>query len=517
LVRQTKPVKPTPTVGELTSNRVLGRSGAWALAGQAIPIVVAIAAFPYLIRTLGTGRFGTLTLVWIVAGYLGFLDLGLGAALTKYAADLLAKDKENEIAPMAFRALWVMLGLGVAAGLALFLLAPRLAYDVLHTSPSLKPEVASSIRLVALIIPVITTTAALNGLLAAYQRFDVINAIGIPLSALSYGAPVVVAAFRPTLPAVVLSLAVIDVVGWVLTVYFCRRCTPALDFVRGRASSVGLRRLLSFGGWVTVANFVGPLLVYFDRFLLGAWVSMTEVAYYTTPYSIVTRVLILPSAVAQVLFPALATSSEADPERFAVLVDRGIRVICLAVFPLVFLAVLFARPALDLWVGGRFAANSFVVLQVLALGVFINAPAFVPYSMIQAVGRPDLLAKLYLGELVPYVLLLWLLVRAHGIEGVAAAWTIRCAADTALLMMIMRHVTPAVGRAARRGAVVVLIGCAAMAVAFIPIYGAFRVVLAVAFLGGFAVAGWRWVLNTRERRYLGLRLGAALHRGTAPS
>lgn len=508
---------PKPTVSELTSSRVLGRSSAWALAGQVTPIVLGIATFPYLIQRLGTDRFGTLTLIWLLAGYLGFLDLGLGRALTKYAADLLAKGREEDIAPMALPALWVMLGLGIAAGLALFLLAPWLAYDVLQTSSSLRAEVESSIRLVALMVPVITTTAALNGLLAAYQRFDVINAIGIPLSALSYGAPLLVALAEPTLPAVVTSLVVVRVVGWALTAYFCRRCTPALDFVRGQKSSVGVGRLLAFGGWVSVASFVGPMLVYIDRFLLGAWVTMTEVAYYTTPYSLVTRVLIFPAAAAQVLFPAFATTSDADPERLEVLVDRGIRAICLAVFPVAFLAVLFARPALDLWLGGRFAANSFVVLQLIALGVFINASAVVPSSVISAVGRPDLIAKLYLAELIPYVLLLWVLAHAFGIQGVAAAWTIRCATDALLLFLITRRVVPAASRAVRRGAVIVLIGCVPIAVAFLPLDGALGVVFAVAVIGGFALAGWRWLLNSTERHYFGLKLSGAMHRRTARS
>jgi O-antigen/teichoic acid export membrane protein len=503
---------PKPTISELTSTRVLGRSAAWTLAGQLIPIILGIAAFPYLIQRLGTDRFGMLTLIWLLAGYLGFLDLGLGRALTKYAADLLAKGREEEIPPMAVRALWVMLGLGAAVGLALFVLAPWLAYDVLHTPPYLRAEVASSIRLVALMVPFITSTAALNGLLAAYQRFDVINAIGMPLSALSYGVPLLVAFIAPTLPAVVASLAVIRVVGWALTAYFCRRRTPTLSFARGQKSSVGVGRLLAFGGWVSVAGFVGPMLVYLDRFLLGAWVTMTEVAYYTTPYSVVTRLLIFPAAAAQVLFPAFATTSDADPERLEVLVDRGIRAICLAVFPIAFLAILFARPALDLWLGAQFAANSFVVLQVIALGVFINAPAVVPNSVIAAVGRPDLVAKLYLAELVPYLLLLWVLAHAFGIQGVAAAWTIRCACDAALLLVVTRHVVPAATRAVSRGAITVLIGCAPIAMAFLPLAGALRVVFAIAVIGGFALAGGRWLLSSTERHYIGLKLSGAVHR-----
>ncbi len=489
-------------MSDLTSTRVLGRSAAWTLAGQVIPIIIGIASFPYLIQRLGTDRFGTLTLIWLLAGYLGFLDLGLGRALTKHAAGLLASDKEEEIAPMALRALWAMLALGIAVGCALFMLAPWLAYDVLDTSPSLRAEVQSSIQLVALMVPMITSTAALNGLLAAYQRFDVINAIGIPLSALTYGVPLLVAFVAPTLPAVVISLGAIRVVGWVLTAYFCRRCTQTLRFVPGQKSSVSLGRLLAFGGWVSVAGFLGPMLVYLDRFLIGAWLTMTDVAYYTTPYSVVTRVLVLPAAAAQVLFPAFAATSEIDPARLEVLVDRGIRAICIVVFPIAFLAVLLARPALDLWLGVQFAANSFVVLQLIAVGVFINAPAVVPASVISAVGRPDLIAKLYLAELVPYLLLLWVLARLFGIQGVAAAWTIRCALDAALLLAITRHVVPVARRALRRGAAIVLAGCVPIAAAFLPLEAGFKVLLAVVVIAGFALASWCWLLAPAEKRRL---------------
>jgi O-antigen/teichoic acid export membrane protein len=504
----------TRRANELTSNRVLGKSAAWTLAGQIAPIILAVLSFPYLIQRLGTDRFGTLTLVWVFAGYLGFLDLGLGTALTKYAADLLAKGREDEIAPMAVRALWVMLAIGACGGLALFAVSPWLARDVLHSSASLTGELEWSIRLVALMVPIITMTAAFNGLLAAYQRFDVINAIGMPLSALSYAAPLLVALAHPTLPAVVASLVVIRVAGWVLTAYLCRRYTRALSRTHGQKSGVSVARLLAFGGWVSVASVVGPVLVYVDRFLMGAWVTMTEVAYYTTPYSVVTRVLIFPAAAAQVLFPAFAATSGVDAERFAVLVDRGVRAICLAVFPLTFLAVLFARPALDLWLGRSFASGSFLVLQVIAFGVFVNSPAVIPGSIITAVGRPDLVAKLYLAEVGPYVVLLWVLARAFGIEGVAAAWAIRCACDAGLLLALASHVAPEARRALRRGGVVVLVGCVPLALAFLPLGAEVRVAFGLVVILAFALAGWRWLLHDGERRFLRVRLGSAL-RGKA--
>jgi len=58
---------------------------------------VAILATPVLIRGLGTERFGILTLIWVMIGYLSLFDLGIGSALTKLVADKLGEGKEEQI------------------------------------------------------------------------------------------------------------------------------------------------------------------------------------------------------------------------------------------------------------------------------------------------------------------------------------------------------------------------------------------------------------------------------------
>jgi O-antigen/teichoic acid export membrane protein len=47
-----------------------------------------------------------------------------------------------------------------------------------------------------------------------------------------------------------------------------------------------VRPLLKFGGWMTVSNVISPLTVSLDRFLIGALISMTAVAYYSTSWEI---------------------------------------------------------------------------------------------------------------------------------------------------------------------------------------------------------------------------------------
>lgn len=74
---------------------------------------------------------------------------------------------------------------------------------------------------------------------------------------------------------------------------------------------------------MTVTNIVGPLMTYMDRFLIGAFISVTAVAYYATPYEVVTKFWLIPSALVGVLFPAFSTALAHDRQRAGQLFGRG--------------------------------------------------------------------------------------------------------------------------------------------------------------------------------------------------
>jgi O-antigen/teichoic acid export membrane protein len=122
----------------------------------------------------------------------------------------------------------------------------------------------------------------------------------------------------------------------------------------------------------------------------------------------------------------------------------GIKAVLLAIFPLTFAATLFAPEWMALWLGADYAARGVRVAQILSIGVLINCLAYLPFTLLQALGRADLTAKTHLAELPVYVALLAVLTAAYGIEGAALAWSIRCAVDAAVLFLMARRLLPSV-------------------------------------------------------------------------
>src|SRR5208337_1842485 len=106
----------------------------------------------------------------------------------------------------------------------------------------------------------------------------------------------------------------------------CVRAMPSLW--RGPSLDLeALRSMLRLGGWITVSNMITPLLLYLDRFVIGALLSVTAVAYYATPFDLVTRMVIVPSAIASTMFPAISAATAVGSETAHILVRRGILVV----------------------------------------------------------------------------------------------------------------------------------------------------------------------------------------------
>lgn len=420
----------------------------WNIIGSILPLVAAIIAVPWVISGLGVERFGILTLIWAVIGYFNLFDLGLGQALTKLVAEKKGRSDET-LASLVWTALFMMLILSLLASLLLWVLTPWLVKHLLEIPRYLQTETLQAFYFLGLGLPFVIMTSGLRGVLEACQAFRKINLIRIPLGIFIFIAPLFVLPFSTSLVAIVGLLLIGRVIAWLVYLKFCIQQLPELDH-KIEFDKKHVKPLISFGGWMTVSSIIGPMMVYFDRFVIGALVSMAAVAYYVTPYEVVTRLWILPGAVAGVLFPAFASMLNTERARSVSLFDRGQKIVFLLIYPVILILFIFAREGLALWLDPDFSDNSYFVLRCLAVGVLLNCMASIPASLIRAAGRPDLTAKLHLLELPFYILALWYITADYGIKGAALVWTLRIAVDTSVLFYLSNNLLPGIKQVLNR-------------------------------------------------------------------
>ncbi len=494
--------------GSIIHGRILVRNTIWNIIGLGAPVLVALFAIPLLLKGLGTDRFGVLTLAWAVVGYFSLFDMGLGRAMTKLVAEKLGTDQAEELPSLIWTALMIMGMFSIVGALMVAVISPWLVHSILKIPRALQDETLKAFYLLALSIPVVISTIGLRAVLEAYQRFDLANMVRIPLGVFTFLGPLFVLPFSNSLFHVVAVLVVCIVLASVAFLMLCIHLVPALrKNIRPQRAMV--RPLISFGSWMTVTNIIGPIMTYMDRFLIGALISVTAVAYYATPYEVVTKLWLIPSALVGVLFPAFSTTLARDRDRTVRLFGRGMNYTFLALFPLTLIIVTMAYEGIALWLGVNFADNSSFVLKWLAVGVFINGIARVPFALVQGAGRPDLTAKMHLIELPFYLSILWLLIDVYGIKGVAIVWVLRSCIDTLVLFVMVKRLLPGTDILIRDSFIRII-----MAIFIFIMTGymtglLLKGVFLIGVLACFSGMTWVWMLAPEERvlvkAFIGIR------------
>lgn len=474
------------------------RNFALNVAGNVVPMVVALASFPILSRLAGIERLGVLGLTWALIGYLSLLDLGLTRVVVRRVAQTGSDRELASESAFARRIAWLLAAFTAAVAIILALLAPIDWLLGNSETSALRAESALALWIVLLTVPLVVATAILRGVLEGRQRFGYSNAFRMVFGSWSFAAPALVALWHPTLPALVASIAVGRVLGLVAHVMALNAIAPRVEH---QLPELKLRQLIAEGGWLTVTNVVGPLMVTFDRFVVAGLVSVAAAAYYTVPQEVVLRLLLIPAALAGTVFPLLAqTQGAGDRAAARAIGDRSTQAALALALPLCLGLAAFAEPALYAWMGPDFARVSAPVAAILAGGLLVNCVAQIPFAWLQAAGRADVTGRLHLAELPVYLLLLIALTHAWGIVGTAVAWSLRTAADCLLLYVLAERTGLAASVQSQLGRIAAGLGCVlAVAISTIALDGTMRYLVSAAPIAVGLTLAWRCSVAAHRR------------------
>ena len=401
---------------------------AYNLLGSVMPLAVSLVTIPIYIRMIGEARYGVLAIAWLLLGYFGLFDLGLGRATAQRIAAL-HDATASERAQTFWTALTLNVGLGVVGGLLIWPIASYFFGNVFKIEDTLRPEVQAAVPWLILAVPMATLSGVLSGALQGRERFFELNLISVTGTVFFQLLPLAVAMIWTADLGVLLPVALCARLLTLLMLFErCRRhllLGHAATFVRQQAG-----QLLRFGGWVTVTSFIGPMMVVLDRFIIGAVSGARSVTYYAVPFQIGENSSVIPNALISALFPRFAANTLQGQQQLATL---GLQTLVVIMTPLVAVGIMIMEPFLAWWISPNFAMQSAAVGQIILLAFWANSFSKIPYAQLQARGRPDLVAKCHLAELLPYLGLLYLGLNVIGLTGAAVAFLLRAILDLALL------------------------------------------------------------------------------------
>ena len=395
--------------------------------GAVIPLAVALITVPIYIRHIGNARYGVLSIVWVLLGYFGFLDLGLSRA----AANALARLRHAPAAGAGARPGHYTVskpGLGLCGSLCLAVFGSYFL-QYLAVPDALKPEIAGAFPWIVGLFPLALISGVAIGTLDSREHFLLANVLQASGTSMGQIVPVILAiTIEPSLTIVIPTAAIargLTVLAALIAVYRFEGPLSFSNFDRNQA-----RKLLSYGGWVSVSGVVGPILTSFDQFVIGAVLNVAAVAHYAVPMNVVARSQIFAASLARTLFPRM---SSVGPDEARELATRALVSLAYTYAALCSPAIIMTPIFFRYWINMDFAVIAAPVADILFFGAWINGLAFVPSALLHSQGRPDVNAKFHAAEVLPFIGILWGLTSAFGIMGAALAWSLRCGTDAALL------------------------------------------------------------------------------------
>lgn len=400
------------------------------LVGVIPPLFAALYSIPQLITILGDEGFSILLLIWALIGYFSLFDFGVGRSLTYEISQRINEPVE-------------IIGSFIKSGLIIVLISAFIGvffvYIVLvlymsewyEISPSLIDDTISALKISAVAIIPTTITSGLRGGLEGLDKFIASNVnrsiIGVSIFLLPvisvkiHGESLQIIAFYLLAARIFVMLFSV----WQLRLFiFSRAAINPFILVPG---------LLKYGLWVSLSGIVSPLMVYGDRFLLGAVLTVSSIAYYATPQEGLLRLLVIPGALASALFHDLSANRKNHAKiRTDTIMYR--RKISLIMGLITLLVMLLSYPFYDLWINEDFANKAFIPTVIMSLGIFCNSLGLISLTTISALGHVRFIGLLHTIELIIFIPSFYVLAQNFGIIGASAAWMIRSLLDFIILL-----------------------------------------------------------------------------------
>lgn len=402
--------------------------------GPIVSLAVALITVPLYVSHIGVARYGLLAILWRLLGYFGFLDLGLSRASVNALAKLRDPSLRGERAKVLVTAFCLNFGFGVLGAIILYF-AGSLFIDHLLTVPAdLRPEIDAAFPWAACVIPLALVSGLAGGALESRERFFSANVLNVIGSTAGLIVPLICAVFiSPSLSVVVPAAVLSRALSVLISLVFAFRDEWPLsprNFDLKQCKS-----LLGYGGWISVSNVISPVLASVDQLIIGSVLGVAAVAHYSVPMSLVVRSQVLAAALSRTLFPRMSriTADEAKG-----LTEKALVTLAYAYGAICAPAIVLTQPFLELWMGKEFGSIAGPIGELLLIGAWINGFMFIFLALLQGQGRPDIVAKLHVFEIIPYVILLWFLIREFGLLGAAFSWNLMVALEAVFLFTAAR-------------------------------------------------------------------------------
>lgn len=375
----------------MTGKRVVARNVVWNWAGMVVPMLAGFIVAPFLVNRLGDTVYGLWVLIASLTSYFGLLDLGIRGSVGRNIAYYRTREGSEGASAILSTAVAILCVPGVIALAATFVL--QFVFFQIFDVPA--DEVAScrlALILVGINLAVTLPLSVFDATLWAFQRFDLLNAVDIPIVIGRTALTFYLIGQGHGLAALAWLMLLTTLLGAVFKAWLNFRIEPALRIAVGHVQWRAFHSLCSYGIWLFILSVTRLISSQVNPVIIGARLAPALV----TPYSIATRLVgyavSLVVSCTGVLAPVATTlhaqgSNQAQRSMFI----RGGTYCSLIAFFFLTLFILLGQPFIRLWMGPS-QEQAWLLLVILALGETLPLSQAVSGFTVLGIGRHRFLA-----------------------------------------------------------------------------------------------------------------------------
>ena len=352
---------------------------------QALLGISTLVLTPYLFRRLGTGAFGTWSVMFTITTVFTLVETGVSSGISKYVAEYRAQDRNEDLRTTIYGGAVLLGGFGALA----LLVSAAIAYFATGLAAADEEGAFRTGMLIlggamAFRFPFDAFGAALKG----DQRFDLFNASqAVTIVAFPVGAVIAVETGAGVLGVAVAYGAAL-VIGALLFAALLRGSDPSLMRRPSRGVRRGLGRLTGFSSFTLLAESMAFIGQRMDTVVIASIRSASAAAPYAAALKLQSGLQSFTLPFVVQLMPM--TSDLWARGRRSEVVRRftlATRVALQITLPLAAGLALFATDIMDLWLGSSapgVAARILVILAIVQMVVLAVSPA---QMVLVGVGR----------------------------------------------------------------------------------------------------------------------------------
>lgn len=356
--------------------------------GRFSALLVALLLTPYIVSKLGVQAYGIWSLIFVMASYLGLLDVGVGTSLVKYVTEYHTKRDYVALNSLVSTGLVFYLGLSSVV-IALAFIFGGDVLRLFKIPSNLMGDAQLILVLAVAILSLSNAFGVFQGVIIGLQRMDVTNIIALAVSVPNVIGTILFLQLGYGLRGLIVNQAVTFGLTTILAVVYSFKLLPELDIRPAFCKGASLRQLMTYGMKVQVSQLAHLASSQTDKLLLGFFLGPSSVTFYELGSKVVLTGKRLSRVMLSAILPAASEiEAKQDGESLERLYVRGSKYLALVASPIMFFLVVGAPLLMRAWMGTGYEL-SVLAIQALGLGHLVHLFAGVGTAIAKGIGKPE--------------------------------------------------------------------------------------------------------------------------------